>query len=30
MLGNLDIIIAIIACAVVFWLWINYGGGSGA
>ena len=27
MLGALDIVVAIIACAVIFWLWINYGGG---
>jgi len=26
-MGGLDIAIALIACAVIFWLWINFGGG---
>ena len=26
-MGSLDIVVAIIVCAVVFWIWINYGGG---
>jgi hypothetical protein len=26
-MGSLDIAIAVIACVVIFWLWINYGGG---
>ena len=26
-MGSLEIAVAIMACAIIFWLWINFGGG---